>query len=363
MSRLLLTTDCVGGVWRYSVDLGHALSARGWTVGLAAIGPSPSDDQRAEAEGLGLLVTGAPLDWEPGGEGGLLAGRAALEEAAHAFGADCVQLNQPAFGGPDWNLPVVAVAHSCVATWWRAVKGEAPPEEWAWHGQAMRRGLASADAALAPSAAFAAALSSAYPDIRQAEVVHNGTPLPPAAQLRTDRTDHILSAGRLWDEAKDLRTLDAAARGLGWPVTIAGSSEDPEGRRRAYPSLHPLGFLGQDEMRERHARAAAFVSTSLYEPFGLAVLEAAGYGTPLVLSDIPTFRELWEGAAMFCPPRDDAALSHALDRLMSDPDLKARLGARARERAARYTLSRCADAMEAVYARYCSVPAARQGVA
>ncbi len=47
-----------------------------------------------------------------------------------------------------------------------------------------------------------------------------------------------------------------------------------------------------------------FVSTSLYEPFGLAVLEAAQAGCPLVLSDIATFRELWDGAAIFFPPGD-----------------------------------------------------------
>ena len=39
--------------------------------------------------------------------------------------------------------------------------------------------------------------------------------------------------------------------------------------------------------------------TALYEPFGLAVLEAAQAGCALVLSDIPTFRELWDGAALF----------------------------------------------------------------
>ena len=56
------------------------------------------------------------------------------------------------------------------------------------------------------------------------------------------------------------------------------------------------------------ARAAIFVSSSVYEPFGLAVLEAAGSGAALVLSDIPTFRELWDEAALFAPPGDAAGI-------------------------------------------------------
>ena len=50
------------------------------------------------------------------------------------------------------------------------------------------------------------------------------------------------------------------------------------------------------------ARTAVFVSPALYEPFGLAVLEAAQAGCALVLSDIPTFRELWDGVALFVAP-------------------------------------------------------------
>ena len=65
----------------------------------------------------------------------------------------------------------------------------------------------------------------------------------------------------------------------------------------------------------RHlARQPIFVSTALYEPFGLAVLEAAQAGCALVLSDIPTFRELWDGAARFVPARDDGALACAIER-------------------------------------------------
>ena len=64
--RLLLTTDAVGGVWRYSVDLARGLSERGVEVVLAVLGPAASGAQRGEAEaiaGLRLVQTGLALDW------------------------------------------------------------------------------------------------------------------------------------------------------------------------------------------------------------------------------------------------------------------------------------------------------------
>ena len=62
------------------------------------------------------------------------------------------------------------------------------------------------------------------------------------------------------------------------------------------------------------AARPVFVSAALYEPFGLAVLEAAQAGCALVLSDIPTFRELWDGAALFVAADDAAGFAAALER-------------------------------------------------
>ena len=66
-----------------------------------------------------------------------------------------------------------------------------------------------------------------------------------------------------------------------------------------------------------------FVSSARYEPFGLAVLEAAAAGCALVLSDIPTFRELWDGAATFVACDDDLALAQAIERIVDDVMLPA----------------------------------------
>ena len=345
----MLTADCVGGVWRHATVLGHALAARGHQVSLATIGPAPGGDQRAEAAGLDLVVTDAPLDWGAEGAAGLPRGRRALRAAAHAWGAEAVVLGQPALGGPEWDRPVVAVVHSSVATWWRAARGAPEPPEWHWHGEALREGLRAADAALAPTRAFALAVAEAHPGAPAPHHVPNGID-PPSSAVPGGGEPFVLAAGRLWDEGKNVATLDRAAAGLPWPVRVAGAEAAPGGAAVSFAALEPLGLLGRAEMDRLTARAGVFVAPSLYEPFGLAVLEAAGHARPLVLSDIPTFRELWEGAALFALPGDADALRAASALLIADPEARARLGAAARRRALDLTAARMAEKVEAALA-------------
>jgi glycosyltransferase involved in cell wall biosynthesis len=92
-------------------------------------------------------------------------------------------------------------------------------------------------------------------------------------------------------------------------------------------------------MAQRMQSAAVFVAPARYEPFGLAVLEAALSGCALVLGDIPTFRELWDGgAARFVDPDDAGAIAAAVDGLLADPAAAAAAGAAARQRAGNYGL-------------------------
>jgi glycosyltransferase involved in cell wall biosynthesis len=85
-------------------------------------------------------------------------------------------------------------------------------------------------------------------------------------------------------------------------------------------------------------RAAIYVAPSLYEPFGLAPLEAALRGCPLVLSDIGSFRELWDGCAEFATPGDAESLAAGISRLLTEEDRRFRLAEAAASRArGRYT--------------------------
>jgi glycosyltransferase involved in cell wall biosynthesis len=92
-----------------------------------------------------------------------------------------------------------------------------------------------------------------------------------------------------------------------------------------------------------------FVSAATFEPFGLAVLEAAAAGCAPVLSDIPTFRELWDGAAVFVDPADAAGFAEAIAAVADDPVRRRELGELAAQRASRFTPGATARGMAAIY--------------
>src|SRR6185312_2636779 len=164
---------------------------------------------------------GLPLDWTAENEQALA--RAADELAALALstGADLVQLHAPAFAGlTRWPVPVVSVAHSCLGTWWRAVRGTDLPDDFAWRAEATARGLRASDAVIAPSHAFAASLRATYGDDIAITVVHNGRHAPPEPRARRELA--VLTVGRLWDDGKNVVTLDRAASRLHSPVYAAG---------------------------------------------------------------------------------------------------------------------------------------------
>jgi glycosyltransferase involved in cell wall biosynthesis len=103
------------------------------------------------------------------------------------------------------------------------------------------------------------------------------------------------------------------------------------------------------EIAQHLGAQPVFVSVARYEPFGLAVLEAAQAGCPLILSDIPTFRELWGGAALFVQPEDEEALGSAIESLVQDPEARADLGRAARKRADAYTVEAMSAGVLAAY--------------
>ena len=338
---MLLTTDAVGGVWRYSLDLAAGMVQR---PALAVLGPSPSSAQRDEAAGLGLRLidTGLPLDWTADDPAALAAVSAALRQLAAGQGVRSVHLHAPALAGAErWDIPVVAVAHSCVATWWRAVRTGPLPADLAWRADVTRAGLRTADAVIAPTDAHAEATRRAYGDIA-ITTVHNGArpPLPLAGEGRAEAA--ILTAGRLWDEAKNAAALNDVAASVTAPIRAAGPTAGPNGASIGLPHLALLGTLDAPAMRRAYADATVFASLARYEPFGLSVLEAAQAGLRLVLSDIPSFRELWDGAARFVAPGADPR-----------PALEASLAETgdARAHAARYTVEKTVAGTLAVHRR------------
>jgi glycosyltransferase involved in cell wall biosynthesis len=347
-ARLLLTTDAVGGVWQYSLDLARALAPLGFETVLAVLGPPPSPGQRAVAKGLFLIETGLPLDWLAEDAAMLREAGRELARLARRLGADVVQTGSPALlAEADFPVATVAVQHSCLASWWQAVRGTTLPRDFAWRTGMVGAGLEAADLVVAPTAAFAAVTRRIYRLGAMPRAVHNGRAALPLATRAPH--DCAFTAGRLWDEGKDLATLDAAAALLPVPVHAAGPLAGPNGAEIAFEAVHALGELDEAGIARWLSARPVFVSAALYEPFGLAVLEAAAAGCPLVLSDIPTFRELWDGAALFVPPRDSNRFARTIGDLIGDDGARDALGRAARERAARYTPAATAKAMAALF--------------
>jgi glycogen synthase len=361
--RVLVSTDSVGGVWRYALTLAGAWARMGVSTSLAVLGPDPDEAQRREASaipGLRLRPTGLPLDWTAPDPGALVEAASALRALASADAVDTVHLHAPALlGEPSWPVPVAVVAHSCLLTWWQAMRDGPPPADFLWRIEAARLGLCGANAAIAPSQAFARAVTAAYRLARPVQAIRNGrTPLPDPARPAAERPRAVLSAGRFWDEAKGAATLDAAAAVLDAPVWAAGSWRGPHGAGLEPRHLRPLGSLDELALADAFGAARVFASAAHYEPFGLSVLEAAQSGLALVLSDIPTFRELWDGAARFVPAGDAGALARALAEALDDP---APLADAARARARRYGATPMAEATLHLHRRLVAgaVPAQR----
>lgn len=353
--HLLMTADAVGGVWTYALDLARGLVAHGVRTTLAVLGPAPDASAEARARAipeLALRVTGFPLDWMAASSSQVKEAGTALTALAHDLRPDLIHLNSPALlAEARFPAPVLAACHSCVATWWDAVRapfGHGPmPADFTWRTDLLRRGYARADALLAPTRAFAAATARTYALPVTPRAVLNGRASVAAVPAACVPPRFAFTAGRLWDEGKNLSTFDRAAGRSTVPFLAAGPTRAPYGAQADARHAHLLGRLDDAGVAAHLAHRPVFVSLALYEPFGLSVLEAAQNGCPLVLSDIPTFRELWDGAATFVPPHDDAAAAAAVAALIVNPR---DAGERSRARAARYTVEANAAATHALYA-------------
>jgi len=301
---------------------------------------------------------------------------------------DIIHLNGYVHAALPWQAPTLIVGHSCVLSWWKAVKGEAAPASWDRYREEVRRGLQAANLVIAPSAAMLTELNAHYGEIVKGKVISNGR--DSGVFYPSVKKEFVLTAGRLWDEAKNVAALEGIAPQLLWPIYIAGEEKHPEGKTdamnrnttqlvkfntgdppqsplkrgtyippnswgargdRSYPSsivinrlstsnVHLLGRLYTEELASWYAHASIYALPARYEPFGLSVLEAALSGCALVLGDIASLREIWGDAAVFVPPDDGNATAHAINTLIKDSSLRTALAAKARTRALKFTPQR-----------------------
>jgi glycosyltransferase involved in cell wall biosynthesis len=194
-----------------------------------------------------------------------------------------------------------------------------------------------------------ASLADDYGPLARSRVIANGRE---RARLRRTPESIVLSAGRIWDQGKNIGAVTRIAGGLRWPVYIAGDNGAEADAAAA--NVHHLGRVPGKAMRSWFALASVYVLPARYEPFGLSVLEAAQAGCALVLGNIPSLLENWDGAALFVPPDDSAALRFALSTLIDDEEMRKELAWRARCRARRFTVARMADEYLTAYQDVCT---------
>jgi glycogen(starch) synthase len=352
IERVLMTADPIGGVFTYVLDLARGLREYGTDVALATMGAPLSPTQRARARaipGLDVYESSYKLEWMRDPWRDVHRAGDWLLTLENRIRPGVVHVNGYAHSNLPWKAPHLIAAHSCVLSWWAAVKKEQAPEEWNRYREVVRRGLARADLVVAPSRAMLSQLDRYYGPLRRTEVIPNGRS---DGEYRPGvKEPFVLAAGRLWDEAKNLAALANVRTSIDWPICVAGDDRHPEGSAPAAANLHHLGILDATELAGYYSRAAIYCLPARYEPFGLSVLEAALSGCALVLGDIPSLRENWQDAAEFVSPDDVEALTGCLRKLISNPSRTRTLGELARERSRSFPLAAMVRAYVSAYSR------------
>lgn len=353
--RILLTTDDVGGVWDHTVALAGELLEAGCEVLVAVIGDPGPERLSQLASGVEVTARRYRLEWMPGAAGDVVAAGAWLKRTAVLWKPDVVHLNQMAYAVQAFPAPTLVAVHSDVLSWFGEVERRPAPPEWSAYTRQVREGIGSASALVTPTR-YQADLVRRHFGRAADHVVHNGIAVVESAGDPAGTM--VLSVARAWDRAKGVPVLDEAARllelamGDAAPeIHLLGCTLAPDGTRISPAHLVEHGRVERRSVDRWMERAGIYVAASLYEPFGLAPLEAAFQGCALVLSDIGSFRELWDGCAEFFPAGDGMALAERVATLAGDPARRARLSRAARQRARRrYTAERMATAYLEIYA-------------
>ena len=352
--RILLTTDTVGGVWTFTRELSTELLCRGHQVALVSFGRSPSAAQVAscseQARTFGrafrYTASAAPLEWMPNNHEVLREDRDLLLRVAHSFLPDVFHSNQFCYGALDIHCPTLITAHSDVLSWAEACRPSGL-ENSAWlrrYETLVINGIRNANAIVAPTRWMSQALSRQYQDVPPVHTVLNGRQVTPYVR---DRKLQAVSVGRLWDEAKNVGMLREVI--APFPILVAG--EQQHQGSSAPTELGPavsLGPLSELELVNLFSESSVYIATSVYEPFGLAPLEAALCGCAVLANDIPSLREVWGEAALYF--HNATSLSSLLAHLRADAAALRHARERSAKRARRLTPARMADQYEMLYA-------------
>jgi glycosyltransferase involved in cell wall biosynthesis len=136
------------------------------------------------------------------------------------------------------------------------------------------------------------------------------------------------------------------AGGRGW---LSDTMRDEVARRGLGDRVRFIGYVRPEDMAALYSLATVFAYPSLYEGFGLPVLEAMVCGVPVLTSNVSSLPEVAGDAALLVSPTDVAEIADGLAQVLEDGGLAAKLSARGLEWATRFSWDRCARETLAVY--------------
>ena len=218
----------------------------------------------------------------------------------------------------------------------------------------LPRALKRAARIVCVSNATQATLLEHYPRTKRdnTRVVHNGVELdvfyPDPAEggeqpfvAVVGNQDPRKNIGTLLDAFPRFRTRMRPCR-----LVMVGPGEQP---RAKPPAVDFIGYLEESALAKLYRRALMVVQPSLYEGFGLPVLEAMACGTPVACADIDVFREVAGEAACYFDPKDADSIAATMEELAGDDALRAQLTAAGLERAQRFSWDAAAEKLLAVF--------------
>lgn len=250
--------------------------------------------------------------------------------------------------------PAVTFVHDLA---YRLRPDEVPWQQRAYLGSLLPRVLPRAAAVLVPSQTTREDLLRSYPlpglEARTS-VVPEGLRLESAGALPEGLEPGFMLAVGTVEARKNYGRLLAAYQRLSHPppLVVAGG---PGWNGHRLPDQVGVRFLGRTDdatLAALYANASVLAFPSLYEGFGLPLLEAMASGLPALVGNRGSLPEIAAGSALEVDPEDIGAIASGLDRLLSDGRLRTRLAAAGRARAAEFSWKRSAglalDVMETI---------------
>jgi glycogen(starch) synthase len=328
--HVLVTADTLSGSWTYTRELVTGLVTRGVRVTLVSFGEIPLPDQTAwmdRLHGLDYRPTAFRLEWMQEAELDLPESSAFLAALVRELQPDLLHLGQFCYGDLPVDVPRIVMAQGDLITWGEAVRDRGgrsnPPPKW--YQETIKRGIAGADALVAPSAWMLERICESCVRPRQGVVIYPGRN-PIFFNPYISKEDSVLAVGRLVDAGKQVFLLTQHEHPV--PVRIVGA-EQTVGVPRipiradvkvavAETSVAICGPQTEAQLRALYSRASIFAATARYDPLGMAMLEAAFSRCAIIANDIPGFREIWGDAALYFRTNDAASLAASIRRLNED---------------------------------------------